>query len=211
MSTQVVVVTGAAGRLGSRMVEGFGNSGYTVVGIGHGLTYDVDLTDEKQVADTFATIAQKHDPIYALVHTVGMWNMEPIAEMSLSSWDTMMKVNLTSTFLCFREAARHMINGEGRLVAISSVQGTDRAHRAHAHYAASKAGVVRLVEAAASEYSGQGITAHALAPDTITFYDTEESGVPAEDIVQSVLYLCSPAGRSANGVSLRMFGPRGAR
>jgi len=200
---RLVVITGAGGRLGLCMAEGFRKHGYKVVAIGRDVA---DLTREEEVVRAFQSIGQRHGTLFALIHTVGMWQIRSLSEMSLAEWDQMMKVNLGSTFLCFREAARLMDGGVGRLVAITSVQGTDRGRAGQAHYAASKAGIVRLVEAAALEYRKQGITVHALAPGTILFDGKVTAGVPAEDIVEAALYLCGPSGRSVSGVSVTMYG-----
>jgi len=200
---RVVVITGAGGRLGLRMVEGFRKYGYKVVTIGRDVA---DLTREAEVVEAFRSIGERHGTLFALVHTVGTWQIKSLSEMSLTEWDQMMNVNLGSTFLCFREAARLMDGGVGRLVAITSVQGTDRGRAGQAHYAASKAGIVRLVESAALEYQKQGITVHALAPGTIVFDGKATTGVPAEDIVEAALYLCGPSGKSMSGSSVAMYG-----
>ncbi len=203
---RTVIITGAAGRLGSRMMAGFRASGYAVAGVGHGSDYEADLTVEDAVAQVFDTIVKHHGPIFALIHTVGMWQARPLADSSVQDWELMMRVNLTSTFLCFREAARWMQTGDGRLIAVTSSQGADRARAKQAAYAASKAGIIRLVEAAAREYQGRGISSHALAPSVITFGDPGAAGVPASALVQAALFLCSAAGKSASGDTMRFYG-----
>ena len=186
------------------MVQGFSDAGYTVVGVGRGQAYHADLTSESETTHLFEDIAASHGPPYALIHSVGTWNAQSIASMSLADWDAMMRINLSSTFLCLREAARHMT--QGRLVAVAAQQGADAALANQAAYAASKAGVIRLVEAAAREYASRGITAHVLAPSTI-HYDPDQSGtVAAEDLVEAALFVCGNAGAATSGSTLRMYG-----
>jgi len=68
----------------------------------------------------------------------------------------------------FRSVLPHMRRaGYGRLIATSSVAGTVSAWPQHPHYAASKAGLVGLVQNLAVEYGPDGITANAVAPGVI--------------------------------------------
>ena len=191
------------------MVRRFRAQGYAVAGVGRGCEFEADLTAESEVVRVFEAIGRRHGAAYALVHTVGAWGLRPLEKTTLQQWQRWMDVNLTSTFLCFREAVRLMRSGgSGRLIAIASAQGADRGCARQAAYAAAKAGVVRLVEAAADEFRDVGITAHALAPSTILYGDAGAAGVPASALVDATLLLCSPAGASASGATWRLYGSR---
>lgn len=214
LSGTTVVLTGAFGRLGRVLTRTLVASGATVAGIDSQSTdpvvdsdrlhlFRADLADESAVADVFDRIESEVGAPDALVHTVGMWAGTPFAETALSDWETMLRVNLTSAFLCFREAVRHMPGG-GRLVGIASKQGADGGVAEQAAYSASKAGVVRLVEAVADEYDGR-ITAAAVAPSAILFGGSGD-GVPAERVADLCAYLCSDAGAAHNGAVLRAYG-----
>ena len=211
----LVVIFGAAGRLGRVAVDGFRHAGYRVVGVDRSADGDADIpmlsvnaTDESSVADVFDAIASSHGTPSVVLQTVGMWAMAPFAETALSDWKTMMDVNLTSTFVVFREAARRMDGQGGTLIGIASKQGAVRGAGQQAAYSASKAGVMRLVEAIGEEYAGSGLTAHAVAPSMILFGGEEEGtqGVRAEDLVAHFLHLASPAGGSLNGATIQAFG-----
>lgn len=214
LSGKTVILTGAFGRLGRVLTRTLLASGATVAGIDAQSAdpvvdsdrlhlFRADLGDEDAVADVFGRIADEVGVPDALVHTVGMWAGTPFAETSLGDWETMLRVNLTSAFLCFREAVRHMPRG-GRLVGIASKQGADGGVADQAAYSASKAGVVRLVEAVADEHGGR-ITAAAVAPSAILFGGSGE-GVSAERIAALCAYLCSDAGAVHNGAVLRAYG-----
>ncbi len=217
----VVVIAGADGRLGSRLVEGYLRNGHPVVAFTRGAAVEgahqvtVDVTDEASVEQAFADVIDTFGRVDVFIQTVGGWGMAPFRETSLADWRSMMELNLTSTFLCFREAARHMTEGAGRLIAIASRQGAERGVAQQAAYSASKAGVVRLVEAVAAEFAPNGPTAHALAPSTILFDDDADAarssgeGVPVADLVETCLFLSSPAGASFNGATLTAFGRGG--
>ena len=215
VQSPLVVITGAAGRLGTVTIRGFQEAGYRVVGVDRQERTDaaapilaVDATDETSVAQGFDRIVREHGAPSVLIHTVGMWAMWPLTETSIADWRTMMEVNLTSTFLLFREAARRMASSGGTLIAMASRQGSVQGAAQQGAYSASKAGVVRLVEAVAAEYADSGLRAHAVAPSMILFGGEGEDaeGVSAEDLVEHFLHLCSPAGASLSGATIHAFG-----
>lgn len=211
----VVVVTGGAGRLGRLMARGFADQGAHVAAIVRNRTesdvprrlFPADLTDETDTVRVFADIQAAFGPVDVLVHTVGGWAETLLMETSLEEWDRMLRINLTTTFLCFREAARHMSPRGGRLIAFASGQGADRGRARQSAYAAGKAGVVRVVESLAEELAPAGITTHAIAPSYVLF-DNQDTvrGVHAASLVDLVLYVAGPAGASLSGATVRAYG-----
>ncbi len=216
LTGKTVVLTGAFGRLGRVLTRRLLNDGATVAGLDARSAdsiensdrlhlFKADLGDEDAVKEALDQIAEQTGSPDALVHTVGMWNGQPFAETALDDWETMMRVNLTSAFLCFREAVRRMEGRGGRLVGIASKQGLERGVAEQAAYSASKAGIVRLVEAIAAEYGDQGITAAGVAPSMILFGSEDGDGVSAERIAELCAMLCSDEGVKHNGEVLRAY------
>lgn len=212
----VVALTGAGGRLGSAITRKLLDAGAKVAAIDvteieelpDGATSFVsDLTDEKSVVETFEDIEQQLGPVGGLIHTVGMWGGSPFADTELADWDAMLNVNLTTTFLCFREAARRMTYRAGHLVAIASGQGADGGVAEQGPYSATKAGVIRLVESVAAEYDAR-ITAAAVAPSMILFGEEEKGtrGVSVEAIADLCVYLAGEGGAIHNGQVLTAYG-----
>ena len=223
LENTIVALTGAGGRLGGVITRKLFEAGATVAAIdirpinelpdspprsgGRATSFTTDLADEASVVQTFAQIEEELGPLGGLIHTVGMWGGAPFAETEMATWETMLKVNLTTTFLCFREAVRRMNGRGGRLVAIASGQGADGGVAEQGPYSAAKAGVVRIVEAVAAEYDGR-ITAAAVAPSMILFggEDKDARGVSVEAIADLCVYLVGEGGAIHNGQVIRAYG-----
>ncbi len=213
----LAVVTGACGRLGTVLVDAFLTAGYRVIGLDRIVSEAISVPvlpfsahDEQSVEDAFRRVWTEYGVPAVVVHAIGTWAMKPFAETALSDWNRVMEINLTSTFLVFREAVRLMQGADepssGRLIGITSKQGSLRGVAEQAAYSASKAGVQRLVESLSAEMSGTGITVHAVAPSMILFDGGDGQGVAAEDIAAHCLHLATEAGASLNGTTLLAFG-----
>lgn len=213
-----IIVTGGGGRLGGRMVRRFSEAGARVAAIvvseeegsrvphrDHGSVVVIvaDVLSESSIAEGLGRAKQFLGRVDALVHTVGMWGESALTDTSLSDWNTMIGVNLTSTFLCFREVVGHM-EGSGTLIAMASRQGADGGVAGQAGYSAAKAGIVRLVESVAHEYREKGVRAHAIAPSAILF-DEQGAGVQASELIDLAAYLIGN-GSALNGATLRSYG-----
>jgi meso-butanediol dehydrogenase/(S,S)-butanediol dehydrogenase/diacetyl reductase len=95
--------------------------------------------------------------------------MEPLVDMPLERWQTVLGVNLTGAFLCTRHAAKQMIaqGRGGRVVNIASVAAKSGSLHLAA-YAASKHGLVGLTRSAALELGAHRITVNAVCPNHVT-------------------------------------------
>ncbi len=218
---QIIAVTGADGRLGQQVVQQLARQGATIAAIvlneelaaripfpedAEGWAFPCDVTQEESVQRCFEAISRQFGGVDVLVHTVGGWASSDLHETSLDEWNRLLCLNLTSTFLCFREATRYMTGRKGRLIAVASAQGADRGVAGQAAYSASKAGVIRLVESVAAEFYGH-ITAHAIAPSTLVGGDEEGAGVRVGDVAELCAFLCAGGGDALNGATLRAYGP----
>jgi 3-oxoacyl-[acyl-carrier protein] reductase len=103
-----------------------------------------DLGTETGCVTTVESAGRPH----VLVHSAGIWNHAPIAELDLARLDEMFRVNTYSAFLLAREAAKVMAGGS--MVFVGSTAG-QRGEPGNAHYAASKSALWGLVQSLAQE------------------------------------------------------------
>ncbi|MEM8556811.1 MAG: SDR family oxidoreductase [Bacteroidota bacterium] len=218
LTDTTVLVTGASGRLGGVLLRHLANAGATVAGVARSAPRNApdgfhfaaaDATDEASLEAAFAQIRDEAGPIDVVIHAVGMWSGGPLAETTLADWNAVLSLNLTASFLVVRESVRHFLrDGSGRVIGIASRQGADRAPAQQAAYGASKAGLIRLLEATAAEHAADGIQAITVAPSMILFggEDPGTRGVSAKDVAALCAYLCTDAGAGHNSATLRMYG-----
>ena len=214
LTDRVVVVTGAAGRLGRVVVGRLAAAGAHVAALDREaldagpFSLAADVTDEASVRDAFDAVEAELGAPHAVVHTVGMWAGAPLADTELADWETVVRTNLTSAFLVFREGVRRMPRG-GRLVGIASGQGADRGVAQQAAYSAAKAGIVRLVESVSAEHDD--LTAVALAPSMILFGGEAAGteGVSVDDVASWCVRLCGPEADAHDGRVVRAYGSAG--
>jgi len=129
-----------------------------------------DVRDEVQVSRMFSETIEVFGRIDVLINNAGIgYLMKPFMEVPLGEWKQVMDVNLTGTFLCSQQAAKHMIgagNG-GRIINIAS-QAAKTGFPHLAAYVASKHGLVGLTRSNACELGEYGITVNAICPNHIT-------------------------------------------
>lgn len=232
-SDRVVLVSGAAGRLGSAVAHAFLAAGATVAladrtadrlpslfpeiaaSPRHLLSGGVDLTDPVSVQSWVDTAVARFGRIDVLANTVGGYRAgTPTHETALETWDFMFNLNARSAFVVSRAVAPVMLQqGAGRIVhtaARAALAGTAK----HSAYNASKSAVVRLVESMAAEYKHHGVTVNCVLPGTI---DTPENRqampnadfttwVPPEAIADVVLFLASDAAWAITGAAVPVYG-----
>jgi len=187
---QGVLVTGAAKRIGRGIAVRLAREGYRVAihyntskieaektarECGGAPLFQADLESVDQIRHMFAQVQERLGGLYGLVNNAARFSRFDPLDIEERDWDFIHRVNLKATFFCCQAAARMMLAaGTGRIVNLSSLGGI-RPWAEHAHYCASKAGVIMLTKALAKAWAPQ-ITVNSVAPGVIPFPDLDERG-----------------------------------
>lgn len=176
----VAAVTGAGDGIGWATATGFAQRGYTVclididaakaaerareLGEGH-LALGCDVANEADVRNLIALIGSKFGRLDALVNNAGIGSPHlPTTEQTLESFEKVLRVHLSGTFLCTREAHPLLkASGAGAVVNVSSIAGVTGLPRRNA-YGAAKAGIAMMTKSLACEWAADGIRVNAVAP-----------------------------------------------
>ncbi len=138
-----------------------------------------DVGDEDAVEQAFADTAShfgRVDACFANAGVTGRGNVKSFMEISTEEWRRVMRVNLDGAFYTLRAAARHMVHAGhgGSLVVTSSLAAISGPPR-NQHYAASKGGVISMMQALAVELARYGIRVNAILPGWVDTAMTEQT------------------------------------
>jgi NAD(P)-dependent dehydrogenase (short-subunit alcohol dehydrogenase family) len=149
--------------------------------------FRADLEKVAEIERLFSEVQQHFGKLDGLVNNAARFTRKDALEITEADWDFVHSVNLKATFFCCQQAAKLMLAGQGgRIVNISSLGGI-KAWPDHAHYCASKAGVIHMTRALAQAWAPK-ITVNSVAPGVIPF------GEPDERVKR--LIAKTPAGRA---------------
>jgi 3-oxoacyl-[acyl-carrier protein] reductase len=157
-----------------------------------------------------------------VVHNAGVTRDRTIAAMSREEWEGLMAINLTSQErIDDALLAGDLLGRDGRIVCISSMSGI-AGNNGQTNYAASKAGVIGMVDALAPVLGKRRATINAVAPGFIETQMTRSMPIPVReagrrmsslsqgglpvDVAETVAWLASPASGGVNGNVVRVCG-----
>lgn len=125
-----------------------------------------DVSCSQDVTELFNRTEAQLGPLDVLVNNAGIWPSAYVTDITEEQWDRTLAINLKGPFLTCREAVRRWLAQDraGRIVNVSTPAAFRGATTGHAHYAASKAGLVNLTITLAREVASQGIHVNAIAP-----------------------------------------------
>jgi NAD(P)-dependent dehydrogenase (short-subunit alcohol dehydrogenase family) len=202
MNGQVILVTGAAKRIGRGIALRLAREGAqvaihystsetearaTAAECGNAPLFRADLEKVGEIERLFADVHKHFGKLDGLVNNAARFTLRDPLKITEADWDFVHSVNLKATFFCCQQAARIMLPaGKGRIVNMSSLGGI-RAWPEHAHYCASKAGVIHMTRALAQAWAPK-ITVNSVAPGVIPF------GGPDDRVKR--LIAKTPAGRA---------------
>jgi NAD(P)-dependent dehydrogenase (short-subunit alcohol dehydrogenase family) len=166
-----------------------------------------DVADDRAVERLVAGLVERHRRLDVVVSAVGGFAMGELVQTDRTLWDTMLTLNLTTTYVVARAALPHMLTaGSGRIVAVASRAVVPPAGGFIA-YTVAKAGVIAFVQALAAETRGRGVTVNAVLPSTM---DTPanraamptvdpRTWVPVESVAGAIAYLAAESSAHVTG------------
>ncbi|WP_374535195.1 3-hydroxybutyrate dehydrogenase [Phenylobacterium sp.] len=250
----VAVITGSTSGIGQAMAASLAEQGVNVVLNGFGdpakieadraaleqrtgakvRYHGADMLKADEVADMVDFARREFGRLDILVNNAGFQHVAPIDEFPVETWNNLIGVVLTSTFLATRAALPIMkAQGRGRIVNIASAHGLVASPFKSA-YVAAKHGVVGFTKVTALENAKLGITANAICPGYVKTPLVEAQiadqakarGIPEDRVMEEVilaaqpnkkfveyehlagmlLYLVSDMGASATGAAMVLDG-----
>ena len=240
---RVALVTGAGSGLGQQFAITLAEAGAHVVlaarrqdklaetaeriaalGKGKTLCIAMDVTDRASVQSGFASAVESLGTPTIVINNAGISREAFAIDVSADDFEAVIDTNLNGVFWVAQAAAQAMVKAGsgGSVVNIASILGRRVAYMLSA-YSAAKAGVIRLTEALALEWSRHGIRVNAIAPGFFVtdinreFFDTPQSekmikGVPMRrpgeirELDGALLLLATDAGTYMTGSTITVDG-----
>jgi 3-oxoacyl-[acyl-carrier protein] reductase/pteridine reductase len=188
LQDRVVLVTGAAKRIGRGIALRLAKEGArvaihyssseaearaTAAECGNAPLFRANLESLAEIERLFSEVEAHFGKLDGLVNNAARFSKRDPLAITEADWDFVHSVNLKATFFCCQQAARRMLAKDGgKIVNISSLGGL-RAWPEHAHYCASKAGVIHLTRALAQAWAPK-ITVNSVAPGVIPFGEQDD-------------------------------------
>lgn len=201
-SKRVVLITGAAGGIGARVVDRFLENGDTVIATDLGgpaldafgqrhatlselHAIDADIAEEAGCDRVAAFASSRAGRVDVLINCAGYFPSTPFEQVTVAQWRRVIDINLTGVFLMVKAVLPLMQGrGWGRIVNIGSAS-VFLGVAAQAHYVAAKAGVIGFTRSLARALGPDGITANVVTPGlTITPAMSEQ--IPPEFVAAQV-------------------------
>ena len=205
LSGKVAIVTGGNGGIGLGMARGLAEAGADIAVVGRNeaksaaaaaeltkygvkaISVTADVTDKSAVAAMVARTLRELGRIDILVNNAGINIRKPPHALDLEEWDSVIRTNLTSAFLCSQAVYPAMKQaGGGKIINIGSMMSIFGASFAPA-YAASKGGIVQFTRSCAVAWAADNIEANAILPGWIDTDLTKRARAEIDGLHDKVL------------------------
>jgi NAD(P)-dependent dehydrogenase (short-subunit alcohol dehydrogenase family) len=165
--TPVVIVTGAAGGIGSATCDLLEGYGWDVVPmdrrpVDRPGSLQVDIANAEAVTEALSGLPR----VDALVNNAAVQLYKSLLDTTVEEWDAIAAVNIRGAFVCLKAVHSQLAETRGSVVNVSSVHASATSHSIAA-YAATKGGLAAFTRAAAIEMAPLGVRVNAVLPGAI--------------------------------------------
>ena len=193
-----------------------------------------DMTKPEEIAGLVQAVKEELGSVDILVNNAGIQNVSPVEDFPVEKWDSIIAINLSSTFHTVRAAVPLMKEqGWGRIINIASAHGLVASPFKSA-YVAAKHGIVGFTKSIALELAEHNITANSICPgyvltslvenqiadtakarniteeevvrDVLLKPQATKKFVTVEQVAQTAIFLCGDAAENITGASLSIDG-----
>jgi NAD(P)-dependent dehydrogenase (short-subunit alcohol dehydrogenase family) len=194
-----VLITGAAGGLGSAIAKRFAAAGDRITGVdareaplrarldalavAHGVAVaaiQADLSDPA-AGEVVDRAWDQSGPVDVLVNAAGIWPATPLLDMTARMWDHVLAINARAPMLATVALARRAVAAGRRASVVNLASGAAiRARPGAAHYSTSKAALEMLTRSCAVELGAAGIRVNAVSPGFVAGSSQEVNPITEE-------------------------------
>ncbi|MEE2031427.1 SDR family NAD(P)-dependent oxidoreductase [Rhodococcus chondri] len=199
-----IIITGGASGMGEGLVRAFPGLGAEVVSLdiserqGREIAEEskaqfvqCDVADQQSVEKAVAQAVDTLGGLDVLIHAAGIAPGGAAEEIPLETWNRVMNINATGTFLTNQAAFRYLKDDGGQIINFASAAGV-QGLKNKAAYSASKGAVIAWTRTAAQEWAKYGVTVNAIAPAIWTpMYDKTRASMTAEQLAAHDAYMAT--------------------
>jgi pteridine reductase len=205
LTDKVVLITGAARRVGAAIARKLHGAGASLVIHYHHSAADAqalaaelnavrpssvtplggDLLDMKVLPSLVDATIARHGHLDILVNNASTFYPTPVGEITEAHWNDLMGTNLKVPLFLSQAAAPHLKAREGLILNIADIHGM-RPLRYHTVYSPAKAGLIMLTQSLARELAPQ-IRVNAIAPGPVEFPDKGLTDAQKRTIIEKTL------------------------
>jgi glucose 1-dehydrogenase len=134
----------------------------------HAVLVEGDISREEEVLRMVAEAIRELGRLDILINNAGIQQVSPSHELTLDSFNRILNVNLTGTFLCSKEAIRHFLSRPGGGVIVNNTSVHEIVPKPqYLSYSASKGAIGNLTKTLALEYAAAGIRVNSVGPGAV--------------------------------------------